>query len=214
MAHDIQLVCFDIGRVLLRICDNWQHACRIAGVKIPADAATGPPPPQVEDLIQRYDTGRIDLERFAREIEALGGFTAQDVIRLQSCYLLGAYPGVDQLLDDLSRSGVRMACLSNTSDHHWRMMHDRAGPHYLPLDRLDHRFASHLVQLRKPDDAIYAHVERETGVAGKSIVFFDDVEENVEAARQRGWRACHIDPRPDDPLPQVRSYLKRQGLLF
>jgi FMN phosphatase YigB (HAD superfamily) len=211
VAHGIQLVCFDIGRVLLRICDNWQHACRIAGIEIPANAGNGPPP-QLDDLIRRYDTGHIDLKGFAREIEGLGAFTAQDVIRLQSCYLLGAYPGVDKLLDELSRAGVRTACLSNTSDHHWQMMHDRTGPHYLPLDRLDYRFASHLVQLRKPDDAIYAHVERETGVAGKAIVFVDDVEENVQAARRRGWRTCHIDPRPDDPLPQVRSYLRSQGL--
>jgi len=66
--------------------------------------------------------------------------------------------------------------------------------------------------LRKPDDAIYAHVERATGVPGGQIVFFDDVEENVEAARRRGWRACHVDPRPDDPLSQVRAFLAAQGI--
>jgi hypothetical protein len=76
--------------------------------------------------------------------------TPQDVIRLQACYLLGAYPGIDPLLDDLARAGVRTACLSNTSDSHWQMMHDRRGPHYLPLDRLDYRFASHLVACANP----------------------------------------------------------------
>ena len=210
-SHGVELVVFDIGRVLLRICDDWQHACRVAGVEVPAGAANGPPA-QVDELIRLYDTGRVDLDTFANQVAALGGFRAADVVRLQSCYLLGAYPGVPELLDDLARAGVRTACLSNTSDHHWRMMQDRSGPNYLPLDRLDYRFASHLVRLRKPDAEIYAHVERETGVTPGGTVFFDDVEENVDAARRRGWRAHRIDPTPDDPLPQVRSYLSRLGL--
>jgi putative hydrolase of the HAD superfamily len=211
-SHGVELVVFDIGRVLLRICDDWKHACRIAGVEMPAGLGTGPPPPQFDDLARQYDTGRIDLETFAERVAVIGGFDADDVIRAQSCYLLGAYPGVPGLLDDLARAGARTACLSNTSDHHWRMMQDRSGPNYLPLDRLDHRFASHLVRMRKPDAEIYAHVERETGVAPGAIVFFDDVEENVAAARRRGWRGHRIDPAPDDPLPQVRAFLRGQGL--
>jgi len=134
------------------------------------------------------------------------------VIRLQECYLRGTYPGIDGLLDELSSAGIRTACLSNTSDLHWQMMLAPAGPNALPLGRLDYRFASHLVRLRKPDAAIYAHVERETGVAPRNIVFFDDVEENVDAARRRGWRVCRIDPAPDDPIPQVRRFLKTLGV--
>ena len=79
--------------------------------------------------------------------------------------------------------------------------------------RLHHRFASHLLRLRKPDDAIYAHVEGATGVRGMAIVFFDDVAENVDAARRRGWHAYRIDPAPDDPLPQVRSRLRAHGVV-
>ena len=212
MSHGVELVVFDIGRVLLRICDGWQHACSVAGVAVPDKAAKLPPPPEAEALIHDYDTGRVDLPTFARRMAPISGISADDIVKLQSCYLLGAYPGVPELLDGLSRAGVRTACLSNTADQHWRMMQDRSGPHHLPLDRLDYRFASHLVGLRKPDERIYAHVERETGTPGSAIVFFDDVEENVEAARRRGWRGCRIDPAPDDPLPQVRTFLRSQGL--
>jgi putative hydrolase of the HAD superfamily len=173
----------------------------------------GPPPPAVDELLRRYDTGRIDLATFAREIAPFSGMSAHDVIRLQECYLLGPYAGVGELLDELAAAGVRTACLSKTSDRHWRMMLDPAGPNHLPLARLDYRFASHLLGMRKPDEAIYAHVEREARVPGAGIVFFDDVAENVEAARRRGWHGYRIDPTPDDPLPQVRSHLRRLGVI-
>lgn len=215
MSERIQLVCFDLGKVLLRICDGWRHACEVAGIGLPPDL----PDPDakalaaIDSIAARYDTGRIDLEEFAREVARHRGCRPQDVVRMHDSYLLGCYPGVRDLLDELSAAGVRTACLSNTSDAHWRMMLDPSGPNHLPLDRLDYRFASHLLGLRKPDDAIYEHVERETGAAPASIVFFDDLPANVEAARRRGWNAYRIDPAPDDPLRQVRSWLARHGVL-
>lgn len=212
MSHGIELVCFDLGRVLVRICSDWRHACEVAGISLPPGLGRSPPPPEVDAIACRYDTGQIDLATFAREIAPLSGMTPQDIIRVQASYLLGAYPGVPELLDDLRPTGVRTACLSNTADAHWQMMQDRGSPNYLPLDRLDYRFASHLVGLRKPDEAIYRHVEQETNVSGRSIVFFDDVAENVEAARQRGWRACRIDPMPDDPISQIRGFLKSMSI--
>ena len=36
--------------------------------------------------------------------------------------------------------------------------------------------------------------------AGLEILLFDDVEENVRAARKRGWDAEWIDPEPVDNL--------------
>ena len=72
--------------------------------------------------------------------------------------------------------------------------------------------ASHLVGLRKPAKAMYEYVERAAGLAPSGILFFDDVVENVEAARRRGWRAYRIDPAPDDPIPQVRTILRECGI--
>ena len=82
----------------------------------------------------------------------------------------------------------------------------------MPLEKLDHRFASHLIGLRKPDDRIYAHVEQATGATPGRIVFFDDVEENVAAAARRGWRAHRISI-DSDPIAQVRQHLRAAGVL-
>jgi len=92
-------------------------------------------------------------------------------------------------------------------------MHDPAEVAYFPLHRLTHQFASHLIRARKPSPAIYAHVEQQLGLALRRILFFDDVAENVAVALDRGWHAHQIDHTLDDPIPQLRSALKRHGML-
>lgn len=53
---------------------------------------------------------------------------------------------------------------------------------------------SHEVGLAKPDPAAYALSTRRLGVEPHEVVFLDDVEANVEAARDFGWQAVlHTD---------------------
>jgi len=87
-------------------------------------------------------------------------------------------------------------------------------PHaeFVPLGRLRHRFASHRLGARKPDPRVYEHVERATGVNARGIVFFDDMPENIDAARARGWRGHRVDPA-DPPAPQIRRALQAEGVL-
>ena len=208
----IELVVFDLGRVLIRICDDWRHACEVAGVPAP----TGPPAAQVlaqvNEIAGRYDRGEVDLQRFAREVAAASGQRAEDIVALQQAYLLGAYPGAAELIDELCRTCVRTACLSNTTDNHWRMMLDPSGPHFLPLGRMTYRFASFQLGMRKPQDQIYAHVEQAAGVGPRQVVFFDDAVENIAAAARRGWHAHRIVAGVD-PIAQAREHLRRHEIL-
>ncbi|GAA5155966.1 HAD-IA family hydrolase [Nocardioides marinquilinus] len=53
---------------------------------------------------------------------------------------------------------------------------------------------SHEVGLAKPDPRVYDLTARRLGVEPSEIVFLDDVEANVEAARAAGWHAVlHVD---------------------
>jgi HAD superfamily hydrolase (TIGR01509 family) len=136
----------------------------------------------------------------------------QQVRAMSDHYLLDMYPGVVEMIDALNAAGFRTACLSNTNTNHWRLMNDRNSRSWLPLDRLTYRFASHLARQRKPQSQIYEHVERASGLSGPQIAFFDDVAENVEGARSRGWRA-ELILHDDDPMAQVRTHLTRFGIL-
>ena len=212
MPHNVGLVCFDLGRVLVRICRDWRHACEVAGVAPPPAERVAAQRARVHDAVCRVEVGQIDGATFCAELAEACGVHLHEASAVLDRFTCGPYPGAVELLDELKRLGTPTACLSNTNDRHWQLLSDPSSHTYFPFDRLTRAFASHLVKLRKPDDAIYEHLERETGVPGEAIVFFDDVEENVEGARRRGWRACHVDPAPDDPLPQVRRFLRLQGL--
>src|SRR4051794_36399341 len=205
------LVVFDLGRVLVRICDDWRHACRNVGIDVEARELNAAEQARAADIIRRYDSGEIDVEGFANEIAPLRGLRAEQVLAVNHAYLLGPDPGGGELIDELHTAGVQPACLSNTNANHWRMMNDPKDANHLPLDRLTHRFASHLIGCCKPDVKIYEHVERATGKRGEQILFFDDAAPNVDAARRRGWNAEVI--RVDgDPLGQVRGHLSRHGV--
>lgn len=203
-----QLVVFDLGRVLVRICDSFQQAFECAGIA---------PPPlpdpagmlRLHDLTCRCDEGKIDINGFCESAASLLGLSPQQIRKMSDSFLRGPYPGAAELVNDLADRGVMTACLSNTNDSHWQIMN---GPGY-PLGRLTHRFASHLVGYRKPRAEIYAHLERKTGIQPRQILFFDDVQDNVTAAIERGWAAHRIDPALDDPIGQVRAVLNGRDLL-
>ena len=81
--------------------------------------------------------------------------------------------------------------------------------------RLRHRHASHLLGLAKPDAAIYHAFAHQTGFSPNRIVFFDDLAENIQAARASGWNAHQIDHAGDFHIAntpvsrdQLASHLK------
>jgi putative hydrolase of the HAD superfamily len=211
-VSDIRLVVFDLGRVLCRICDGWQHACNVAGVKgAPTGELSREAYQAIHTAMCAHEVGEANVDDFARVAAPHLGVSVRDFVAMHNAYTIGPYDGAATLLDDLRAAGVTTACLSNTNANHWRLMFE-PGPARMPLEKLNHLFASHLLGLRKPDDRIYAHVEQATGTAAREIVFFDDIEENIAAAAQRGWQAHRIEI-DSDPIAQLRRHLHSHDVL-
>lgn len=210
----IELVCFDLGGVLIRIASGWEDAFERSGV--PASALRDIDPETVarshESVLHAFETGQIAEEEYFRQASGLFGVEPAQMKAFFTAWLVGPYPGVDDLLDALVAHDVRTACLSNTSPPHWRMMHDDSSHARMPLEKLTDRFASHLAGAMKPDAAIYELVEQVTGVPGEAILFFDDYGKNVEAAKARGWQAHKIDSQ-GDTCGQVMGILRERGVL-
>lgn len=208
----ISLVVFDLGRVLVRICDGWEHACRVAGVPWPEGRYTPERRAAMHPALHRLEIGQGDVVEFCRAVAPELGLTSQQMEAVWRGYNLGTFPGAGELIDDLRVAGISTACLSNTNSLHWEQLSDPAGPYWDALRRLDHRLASHLIHARKPEPEAYGAVERLAGVAPERIVFFDDLQDNIEAARARGWHA-HLIQRCENPIPTMRRILVEERVL-
>jgi len=212
--RQIGLVVFDLGRVMVRLCDGWKHACERAGVpyRPGLDSSSNELRDKVLHLVFLCETGVIDQAEWARRVGEVTGMTPEHADAVSYARLDGPFPGWHALLDKLAEAEIRTACLSNTNAVHWKLMSAGDGPHRLPLQRLTYRFASHLIGAHKPDPAIYRHVEKNTGITPRAILFFDDAGPNVLAARDRGWAAQVIET-DQDPVTQITKHLIGYGVL-
>ncbi|MFN9972777.1 MAG: HAD-IA family hydrolase, partial [Phycisphaerae bacterium] len=164
-----------------------------------------------------YQIGRLARDEFLASVSTAmnGVYSPVEFERIHDAWLIEEYPSVDRLVADLlAAPRVETAILSNTNELHWRRQQpDAAGlPHFPTAGRLKHRHASHLLGLAKPEESIYRAFERETGFTPESILFFDDLADNISAARACGWCAEQID-HTGDTAAQMRGHLRRYGVL-
>jgi len=203
------LICFDLGGVLVRICRSWQEGCAAAGIDADRGWSPAEAPEQHRNIIEAYSVGALDTPTFFKQLEqtARGVYSADDFRLIHTAWIGSVYEGVEALLDELRSAGLTIACLSNTNAAHWDELIT-----WPALCRLDHRHASHLIGLAKPDPAMYEWFARTLGVDARQIVFFDDLAENVAAANRCGWDAIQIDCTADTTA-QIRAALKSRSLL-
>ena len=127
--------------------------------------------------------------------------------KVHHAWIIEPYAGTAALISEIQAAGIRTACLSNTSHSHWGpLLEDPA------IASLDVHHASHLLGLHKPEAAIYRAFEDAVGLSGKEIVFFDDLKDNITAARAADWDAIQID-HASETAPQIRSALEQRGVL-
>ena len=103
----------------------------------------------------------------------------------------------------LQTAGVRTGILSNLGDAMERGVLAR-----LPwMANFAHHTFSHRLGIAKPDPAIYLHAAQGLGVPAEEILFVDDREDNILAARDFGMRAIQYTS-----YPQFVSQMRTAGL--
>lgn len=214
----VRCVCFDWGGVILRICRSWAEGCRAAGIDLRGDHGDKPFANERKGHSEAYQLGRLgDGEFFGLVSGAMQGlYTPAEVERVHHAWLLEEYAGVGDLIDRLNATpGIETALLSNTNAAHWRRqfpLQPGGLRRFEAASRLKHRHASHLLGLAKPGVEIYRAFERLTHFAPGEILFFDDLADNIAAARSCGWRAEQID-HTADTAAQMAAHLKTHGVI-
>src|SRR5580658_9608773 len=222
MSALARIICFDLGGVLVRICQSWAEAYRAAGLDVRDEPSHPAISARRRELASLHGTGRISIDEWAVGASAAlqGVYSTDELRRAHHALSREQNPGALELVDELHAAGAATACLSNTTHTHWvRLVHrdgDRAlegTPEYPAVIRLQRHFASHLLGLAKPDDEIYARFEELSGFGPSAVLFFDDLEENVAAARRRGWQAERVTASHLDAVRQMREHLQRRGVV-
>lgn len=179
------LLLFDLGGVVV----DWSGIVELAalsGQSVDAAAAQFASSP----IATGYERGEVDDNTFtAHMIESFNLPYSPAQFKLQWRMWVGE--PFDDVIPTIKALGTRFttACLSNTNAMHWDHL---AG--YVDVDTLfHHSFASHQIGAIKPEPRAFDIVCERTGFAAKDIVFFDDSQINIDAARAYGITAHKVD---------------------
>ena len=196
------ILLFDLGGVLIELA-GIDRMLELCGHTLSVDELWARW--LASDGVRRFETGRAGADEFGAAMLAEFGLSiaAAQFLEEFTTWPRRVFPGSYELLDQLSAT-YRLACLSNTNALHWPRVCGELG-----LARyFEHAFASHLLGMLKPDPEIFQHVVGHLGVPPARILFLDDNQLNVEAARSVGMVACRAAG-----LAEVRATLLDVGVL-
>lgn len=216
-AGHVEMVVFDWGGVILRHCRSLGEACARAGLSLRGDLDAEAWRARRRPVAGAYQRGEISPETFYERLcGALDdAYTIDELRAVHHAWLIDEYPGVAEVIGAIHARSVETALLSNTNACHWARHLPRpggGGADFPAASLLKHRHASHLLGHAKPDESIYHAFAREVGREGASLLFFDDLADNIETARRLGWRAELID-HTGDTAAQLFTHLRTHGVV-
>jgi len=190
---------FDFGNILLnldyKVCFKAFHD--VLGI----DFSKGLPESTKQHLF-RYEKGELNTESFLWHLQQFKpDAEIRDIIAAWNSLLV---PVPQYRFDMIAalRDKYNVAMLSNINDMHMNWIHSdlkkRLGLEDFRSQYFDKVFYSHLIGHRKPDTNCYEYVQKELGIAdGQDILFIDDMQENIDAALDYGWRGVVHDPKEE-----------------
>ena len=156
------------------------------------------------EAAREFDAGRISSQEFAERmvLDLRLSIKTDEFIALFGDWIVGLYDGTEDLISRIP-SRYKKACLSNINKIQWPPIRDKHG-----LDGLlDAYYLSYKIGMIKPDGDAFEFVVDDLGVSPERIAFFDDLEVNVNAARQAGLSAYQTRG-----LAELEVELKRLGV--
>jgi putative hydrolase of the HAD superfamily len=192
---NIKAVVFDLGNVVLPISpERTEQAFRDLGIREFEKYYTLSVQTNLFDLLE---TGKILPETFYQGLREIAGSSLSDSqIEYAWNQIIGDFPLANiQYLQDLGQR-IPIYLLSNTNIIHYQyyseLLFKSLG--VVSLESLFSKcFLSHEIGLRKPDMAIYSFVTEAIHFQPANILFVDDSEVNINAAKKFGWNTLHFN---------------------
>ena len=198
-----ELLVMDLGGVLCR----WLPDRRLAALA----ALSGLTAATVDELVftsgfdDAAERGRFDLAAFTAELRSLLALDPEVADQALRSAWATAFEPDPRVLALVERATCPTAVFTNNGP----MLEDALHHELAEVGRVFDRVAcSWHVGATKPDPAAYAGATELLGVHPSVVLFVDDSDDNVVAARAAGWQAHHYT----DPL-NLTATLRGAGLL-
>ncbi|HVT45583.1 MAG TPA: HAD family phosphatase [Thermoanaerobaculia bacterium] len=195
---------FDLGNVLIRLAYERVVAAICAQASLGRD--------DLVELLERaggyrdLERGIVTFEEFHRFLCDSAGFQGNVLTlrRIWTDFFAGPVEGIEDVLERV-RARHRVAFLSNSNEVHAEVIPKLFA---FLFERGDVFIFSHEQKTAKPDLLIYQKMLQLLGVKAEEIVYVDDLQENVIAARELGISAFRFRGSAD----LLRS-LEEHGIL-
>ncbi len=138
-------------------------------------------------VVRDFERGRCTPEEFGdRIVVELGlSFDGPEMIRRFAQWPKGLFSGAQELVAELP-DGLEIGVLSNTNALHWNGQKQHADVQAL----FSRTYLSYTLDMVKPDREIFDHITTDLGCAPGQVIYFDDNQMNVDAARAVGLVAA------------------------
>lgn len=207
MQRNGNIVIFDLGRVMIKIADNWREACEFAGIDYREYNYIPEAQQSFNDAEDALERGNISFDEMAERfmLSSNGLYSIKEIKKIYLSIINIEFAGMVDFVKYLQNNDYHTACLSNTCDAHWeQFLHSGRYP---AIEMLDTHLASHLLGVRKPEETIYRKAMEMLKADGKTIIFFDDKAENIAGAMRCGWNSMQIMPGKSS-IEQMQRYIK------
>ncbi|MEM7676086.1 MAG: HAD family phosphatase [Myxococcota bacterium] len=160
------------------------------------------------DIMEPLDTPLVSEEEWSRQMEAevqdRFGVTI-DMSNFGAKWFTDRDPNQELVtyIQSLRSRGLFVGMLSNmvpSWDVLWRKM--------VHPDSFDQVVKSFDVGTRKPRLEIYALARRLAGVPAQNCILIDDLIQNIEGARQAGWKAVHYRDDNKEAIEETERLLR------
>lgn len=230
-----KIVCFDLGGTLVHVNKTWgdayfqarnESACLYHHISLPHRPALWPKmldSARDADLsncptFDLYQAGKISKEEHFLVLQDYL-FGSDDDYTFEECldsaehthrHILGKqYSGAFLTLLALLKNSVQIGCLSNTSQMHWDILSDNE-----EIALMQHNALSFEIGCNKPDLKAFRAFEKMSYTRfPDEVLYFDDVQANVDAANAAGWDARLVVSDSDKTIPDIRNQLIEHGLI-
>lgn len=186
----IKFVYFDVGGVLIKdfsASQKWKEYQQALGVR--------PSNQTLFDEVWMSHRNRIcvdfDVDGMVDELNTKVGLTIPKEYSLLQGFV-DRFEKNESIWDTVSaiRRQVRIGLLTNMYPRMLNLIKEKG---ILPRVPLNVIMDSSIVKLQKPDAAFFTKAKQEAGVKDEELLFIDNQEKHVNAAKQLGWQTFHYD---------------------